>query len=133
MAFPSFASAACGMSASAIAGLLFALPAQASDALAGKHGCLGCHAKASTLVGPSYQAIAERYAGQADAAAMLSKKIRAGWPRARMAAMGLKRPALGRWAAADPVWVFRSRPGRTRSRRDAGVNDGDLKVSASRP
>ena len=78
MPFPSFASAASGLSASAIACLLFALPAQASDALVGKHGCLGCHAKASTLVGPSYQAIAERYAGQAGAAAVLAKKIRAG-------------------------------------------------------
>jgi len=78
MPFPSFAHAAAGLSAPAIAGLLFALPAQASDALAVKHGCLGCHAKASALVGPSYQAIAERYAGQADAAAMLAKKIRAG-------------------------------------------------------
>lgn len=77
MQFPAFACAA-GMSASAIAGLLFALPAQASDALAGKHGCLGCHAKASTLVGPSYEAIAERYAGQADAAVMLVENIRAG-------------------------------------------------------
>lgn len=78
MPFPSFARTAAGISASASVGLLFALPVQASDALAGKHGCLGCHAKASTLVGPSYQAIAERYAGQADAAAMLAKKIRAG-------------------------------------------------------
>ena len=36
MPFSSFACAAAGMSASAIAGLLIALPAQASDALAGK-------------------------------------------------------------------------------------------------
>jgi len=78
MPFPSFACATAGLSAAAIAGLLFALPAQASDALAVKHGCLGCHAKAIALVGPSYQAIAERYAGQADAAAGLAKKIRAG-------------------------------------------------------
>lgn len=108
MAFPSFASAACGMSASAIAGLLFALPAQASDALAGKHGCLGCRAKASTLVGPSYQAIAERYAGQADAAAMLSKKIRAGgggvWGEMAMPAQATVSEADARKLAS---WVLK--------------------------
>ena len=60
--------------------LLAALPftTQASEALAKKHGCLGCHAAATQLVGPSYRAVAEKYAGQPAAAADLAKKIRAG-------------------------------------------------------
>jgi cytochrome c len=35
-------------------------PAFASPALASKHGCLGCHAAASKLVGPSYQDVAAK-------------------------------------------------------------------------
>jgi len=52
--------------------------AVANDALARKHGCLGCHAVASKLVGPSYQDVAARYAGQPDARATLSASIRQG-------------------------------------------------------
>jgi cytochrome c len=60
--------------------LMLALPLQAgaNEALARKHGCLGCHAVATTLVGPAYQAVAERYAQQADAPALLLKKLRQG-------------------------------------------------------
>ena len=50
----------------------------ANPALAAKLGCLGCHAVATKLVGPAYQAVAEKYAGQADAASMLAASIRKG-------------------------------------------------------
>jgi cytochrome c len=59
-------------------------PAMAADAsspgrtLAQRQGCLGCHAVDAKLVGPSYQSVAERYAGQKDASAELAKRIRAG-------------------------------------------------------
>ncbi len=53
-------------------------PALASDALANKHGCLGCHAKAAALVGPSYAAVASKYKGEADAARQLAARIRSG-------------------------------------------------------
>jgi len=58
--------------------LVLPLQAGANEALARKHGCLGCHAAATTLVGPSYQAVAERYAQRADAPALLLKKLRQG-------------------------------------------------------
>jgi cytochrome c len=52
--------------------------ATANEALARKSGCLGCHAAATQLVGPSYKAVAERYAGQPDAASQLVAKVRKG-------------------------------------------------------
>jgi cytochrome c len=60
--------------------LIAALPAAAgaNEALARKHGCLGCHAPNAQLVGPSYAAVAERYSGQADASARLVAKLRQG-------------------------------------------------------
>lgn len=38
-------------------------------------GCVACHKVDAKLVGPSYQDVAKKYAGQADAKAYLSKKI----------------------------------------------------------
>lgn len=62
-----------------LAALLIAAapPAFADKALASKHGCLGCHAIDSRLVGPSYRDVAAKYAGQMEAAA-LAERIRAG-------------------------------------------------------
>ncbi len=56
----------------------FTLQAQANEALANKSGCLGCHAVATKLVGPAYKDVAAKYAGQADAQAMLMQSIRNG-------------------------------------------------------
>jgi len=61
------------LSASAVS-----LQVQANEALAGKSGCLGCHAVAVKLVGPAYKDVAAKYAGQADAQAMLMQSIRNG-------------------------------------------------------
>lgn len=62
-----------------IAGLLAGLTASgmasASEALAKSKGCLTCHAIDSKRLGPSYKAVAEKYAGQADAEAKLAAKI----------------------------------------------------------
>lgn len=60
----------------AVAGL--SLPVQANEELAGKSGCLGCHAVATKLVGPAYRDVAAKYAGQADAQAVLMQSIRNG-------------------------------------------------------
>ena len=54
------------------------LPAVANKALAGNSGCLGCHAAAVKLVGPAYQDVAARYAGQPGAVEALAASIRAG-------------------------------------------------------
>ena len=90
-----------------LSALLAASLAQAHPALAKKHDCVGCHAQAVRMVGPSFQEIAAKYAGQADAVANLSASIRAGgagrWgevpmpPQAKLPAADLKR--LATWIA----------------------------------
>ena len=57
---------------------LLAVGAQASEALAKKNDCLGCHAVATKLVGPAYKDVAAKYEGQPDALAALAQSIRAG-------------------------------------------------------
>ena len=52
--------------------------AHASADLTRKYNCVACHAESDRKVGPSYQDIAKKYAGQADAADRLAKKIRSG-------------------------------------------------------
>jgi cytochrome c len=54
-------------------------PEEASSpaALAEANGCLGCHAAAQKVVGPSYQEVAAKYKGQ-DALAKLVAKVRQG-------------------------------------------------------
>jgi cytochrome c len=60
------------------AAVLISAPAFASKELAQKNACLACHAVDKKLVGPAYQDIAKKYAGQNDAEATLIKSIRAG-------------------------------------------------------
>jgi len=52
--------------------------AHASADLARKYNCVACHAEAQKKVGPAYRDIANKYAGRADAADYLAKKIRSG-------------------------------------------------------
>jgi cytochrome c len=66
------------MSMAAVFGLFAALPAHANLALAQKNACMACHAVDKKLVGPAYQEIAKKYAGQADAPAKLADSIRKG-------------------------------------------------------
>lgn len=62
----------------AAAALVVAGPAAANKELAQKSGCLACHAVDKKVVGPSYQEIAAKYKGKADAPAMLAKKVKEG-------------------------------------------------------
>lgn len=55
-----------------------ATPALASKALAEKNACLACHAVDRKLVGPAYQDVAKKYAGQKDAEAALARSIKTG-------------------------------------------------------
>lgn len=57
---------------------LMTAPAFANMDLAKKNACMACHAVERKLVGPSYQDVAKKYAGQKDAAANLAKSIKAG-------------------------------------------------------
>ena len=52
--------------------------AWANADLAKKNNCLACHAVDKKIVGPAYQDVAKKYAGQADAEAALAKSIKAG-------------------------------------------------------
>lgn len=58
--------------------LAAATPAFASKELAQKNACLACHGIDKKLVGPAFQDVAKKYAGQQDAAATLVKSIKAG-------------------------------------------------------
>jgi cytochrome c len=57
---------------------LLASPAFANKALAEKNACLACHDVATKKIGPAYQDVAKKYAGQKDAEANLVKNIKAG-------------------------------------------------------
>ena len=61
-----------------LAALLAAPAAQASAELAAKAGCATCHAADKPLLGPSWQAIAGKYKGQANAASLLAERVRKG-------------------------------------------------------
>ncbi|WP_394757160.1 c-type cytochrome [Rhodoferax sp.] len=58
--------------------LTLTVPALADQALAKSKNCLACHAVDKKLVGPAYQDVAKKYAGQKDAAAKLTTKIMKG-------------------------------------------------------
>ena len=57
---------------------LWATPVWANLDLAKKNSCMSCHSAERKLVGPAYQDVAKKYAGQKDAAATLAKNIKAG-------------------------------------------------------
>ena len=89
---------------------LLACNSFASEVLARKNDCLGCHAVAVKLVGPAFKEVAARYAGQSDAATQLSESIRAGsvgkWGQLPM-------PAHPKLSAADAnklaEWVLKAK------------------------
>ena len=55
-----------------------ALPAVADPKLAEKKNCMACHAIDQKMVGPALKEVAKKYAGKADASAMLATKIAKG-------------------------------------------------------
>jgi cytochrome c len=57
---------------------LLASPAFANLDLAKKNACMACHAVDKKLVGPAYQDVAKKYAGQKDAAVVVAKNIKSG-------------------------------------------------------
>jgi cytochrome c len=66
------------VSAAAVMGLLAATPAMANLELAKKSNCMACHAVDKKIVGPGYQEIAKKYAGDKTAEATLAKRIKGG-------------------------------------------------------
>ncbi|MDP2792583.1 MAG: c-type cytochrome [Sulfurisoma sp.] len=57
---------------------LVSAPAMANLDLAKKSNCMACHAADKKMVGPSYQDVAKKYAGNAAAAKDLAAKVKAG-------------------------------------------------------
>ena len=57
------------------AGIAASTPAMADLVLATAKNCMACHAVDKKLVGPSYKAIAAKYADQKDAAEKLAGKV----------------------------------------------------------
>lgn len=66
------------VSALVAAGVIASAPALANADLAKAKNCLSCHAADKKVVGPSYQDVAKKYAGQKDAAAKLAEKVQKG-------------------------------------------------------
>lgn len=80
--------------------------------IAKSNGCYSCHAAAEKIVGPAFNAVAEKYAGDKDAgSATLAQSIQIGskgkWGRAAM-------PAHSSLSAQDlkllAGWVLASKP-----------------------
>ena len=89
---------------------LMACNSFASEALARKNDCLGCHAVAVKLVGPAFKAVAAKYEGQSDAAEQLTQSIRNG----SVGKWGdLPMPAHPKLSAADAKklaeWVLKAK------------------------
>lgn len=53
-------------------------PAYADLALAQKNACMACHAVDKKVLGPAYQAVADKYAKEKDYAPKLAASIKAG-------------------------------------------------------
>ncbi|MCA6217631.1 c-type cytochrome [Ideonella sp. B7] len=83
-----------------------ALAAPAGAELATRKNCLACHAVDRKLVGPSYQDVAARYAGQKDVVSRLAEKIQKGgagaWGPVPMPA----NPVTPEEAKALATWVL---------------------------
>ena len=60
------------------AGMLWAFPVKADEALAKKYNCFMCHSVQAKVVGPAYKDVAKKYKGQPDAAAKLAAEVKAG-------------------------------------------------------
>ena len=83
----------------------------AESVIAKGNGCYSCHAAAEKIVGPSFAAIAEKYAGDKEAVASLAQSIQMGskgkWGRAAM-------PAHSSLSAQDlkllARWVLSTKP-----------------------
>ncbi len=87
--------------------LLLSAPAFADLQLASRNACMGCHAVATKVLGPSYAEVAKKYAGQKDAEANLAKSIKAGgmgkWGQVPMPAQAQLSDADARRLAA---WIL---------------------------
>ena len=64
--------------AAAVVTVMAVKDAAANEQLAKKHNCLACHAADKRLVGPAYQEIAKKYAGNKSAFKELEARVKGG-------------------------------------------------------
>jgi cytochrome c len=85
------------MIAGALVGLAAAGGVIASEELAKKNGCTGCHDVNAKKVGPSFKSIAAKYKGQADAEGKLVAELGEGKKHPPVKANEADRKALVSW------------------------------------
>ena len=83
--------------ASFVTGVAAAGVGLASEELAKKDGCMGCHDMSAKKVGPSYKDIAKKNKGKADAEAALVKELGEGKKHPKVAASEEDRKTLVKW------------------------------------
>lgn len=66
------------LTATLVLGAMLSAPALANLDLAKKSNCMSCHVADKKLVGPAYQDIAKKYAGDKDAVKKLTEKVKKG-------------------------------------------------------
>ncbi|HEX4780132.1 MAG TPA: c-type cytochrome [Usitatibacter sp.] len=88
-----------------VAGAVLALTASglalASEELAKKNGCLGCHDVNAKKVGPSFKSVAAKYKGKPDAEAALVKELGEGKKHPPVKASEEDRAALVKWVLSQ--------------------------------
>jgi cytochrome c len=67
-----------GVLANAFTSAAYAADAPRGQIVASSNACMGCHAVDRKLVGPSFQQIAAKYKGDAQAPAKLARKVKDG-------------------------------------------------------
>ncbi len=71
--------------AAGVALIAFSTSSPASEALAKKNNCFGCHAVATKVMGPAWRDVGAKYAGQPGAEDQLVHSIREGMTTLRVA------------------------------------------------
>ena len=83
--------------AGAIVGLAAAGACIASEELAKKNGCTGCHDVNAKKVGPSFKSIAAKYKGQADAEKKVVEELKSGKGHMAVKTSDADTTALVKW------------------------------------
>jgi cytochrome c len=87
--------------ASAALGFAAAGLGMASEDLAKKNGCMGCHDVAKKKAGPAFKDVAAKYKGQADAEGKLVAELGAGKKHPKTAASEADRKTLVKWVLSQ--------------------------------
>ena len=86
---------------SAVLGLAAAGLGLASEELAKKNGCMGCHDVSAKKMGPAFKDVAAKNKGKADAEANLDKTLAEGKKHPAIKASEADRKALVKWVLSQ--------------------------------